>query len=282
MDKEAVMRNDWLRLIFYFQDSKGNLWNILWQVCEPNEVIHRDTEGTEGPLPAEQDSVGRVSYPLLQHGWGILRGKIKQRQNSDSVASALLTRRKLSLSNHCAPIVLKKVGRENQLFVGETQIFFEKGVHMGCCAQHHCDVLSRETSMLLEISHEKPVSCYATGLRCWNNMSWITQKVKVTHGIWIPTFWCLVLCTHHQLLFFSWLVSLQTVSAAFNPSQMPVMLFAASSVSPTGNMSPYRTWPRTGHVSKKLVELLAPCKGRSRPMVSCSAGWPVWFFSLQN
>lgn len=108
MDKEAVVRNDWLCLIFYFQDLKGNLWNILWQVCEPNEVIHRDTEGTAGLLPAEQDSVGCVSYTLLQHGWKILLGKGKLRQKSGSFASALLTREKLRFSYHWTFIIFKK------------------------------------------------------------------------------------------------------------------------------------------------------------------------------
>lgn len=108
MDKEAVTRNEWLYLILYFQDLKGNLWNILWQVCEPNGVIHRDTEGTECLLPAERDCVSCVSYTLLQHGWKILWGKGKQRQNSSSVASGLLTRVNLGFSNHCTSIIFKK------------------------------------------------------------------------------------------------------------------------------------------------------------------------------
>lgn len=40
---------------------------------------------------------------------------------------------------------------------------------------------------------------------------------------------------------------------------------------PIQDMAPYRT------CLQKLVELLAPCKGRSCLVVSCSAGWPVFF-----
>lgn len=158
MDKEAVMRNDWLYLIFYFQDLKGNLWNILWQVCEPNGVIHRDTEGTEGLLPAERDSIGCVSYTLLQHGWKILWGKGKQRQNSDSVASGLLTGEKPGFSNDYISIIFKNRERKSALCWNMNFLLNWSVCKLLCPASLWCSVpanfnafgvFPRETSILL-------------------------------------------------------------------------------------------------------------------------------------
>lgn len=86
---------------------------------------------------------------------------------------------------------------------------------------------------------------------------------------------------HHQLLFFSCLISLQIVSPAFNLSQLPMMLFAASSMSLQG------TCPHAGHFSQRLEELIVMCEGRHHVMVSSQTqllcGLASWsFFPLQN
>lgn len=125
------------------------------------------TEGTEGLLPAEWDSVGSVSSTLLQHGWKIPWGKGKQRQNSDSVASGLLTRENLGFSNHCISIIFKKQREKIRYLLVKHEFSFK----LECLQPIHCGVLYQQTSMPLECSHRKPVSCCFTGLHWWNNLS---------------------------------------------------------------------------------------------------------------
>lgn len=79
---------------------------------------------------------------------------------------------------------------------------------------------------------------------------------------------------HHQLLFSSRLISLQIVSPAFNLSQLPMMLFAASSMPLQG------TCLHGGHFSEMLEEIITMCEGRDPVMVSSQsqllcgiAGW---------
>lgn len=83
-------------------------------------------------------------------------------------------------------------------------------------------------------------------------------------------------CAHTiSSCFLSCLISLQLVPAAISVSQLPVMLFASS-------MSPLGTCLHTGLVPERLEDLVALCEGSAYLMVSSSAGWPVWVFSLQN
>lgn len=106
--------------------------------------------------------------------------------------------------------------------------------------------------MLLEISHEKPVSCCATGLRWWNNMSWITREVKVTHEF-----------QHSDVSFCAY-----TIRSCFSHDSFHSRPFLLPSTSPSCQWCsllppvcpPQGTCPRIGRVSKSWWSSLLHAK----------------------
>lgn len=92
-------------------------------------------------------------------------------------------------------------------------------------------------------------------------------------GFWTPTFWCLLLCMHHQLLFSSCLISLQIVFPAFNLSRLPMIALCCLQHVPAGDMSPWRTFFQRAGGTHHYV-----WRSWSLLKISCYEGWLVGVF----